>query len=159
MESDIIIVRIEGDHFYSTLRFLNGNLDYYYIESELNNEKIEIIGADISFGIDFYYYMEENDKEKTKESIDFETPENKDLLAKFNETMMIRYRDKILKRQIDENDAKQMNLVLLDYLDKITKRGIFGLTEKIRMILKNESVRVDFEKPEIIKLDIDDGNK
>jgi len=159
VQTDIIIVRIEGEHLYSALRFLDGNLDYYYIEYELNNERIEIIGADIGFGVDFYYYMDENDKEKTKESIDFETPENKDLLAKFNKTAMTEYRDKVLKRQIGENDTKQMLLVLLDYLDEITKGGIFGLTEKIRRIVKNESVRVNFEKPEIIKLNISEDNK
>jgi len=101
-------------------------------------------------GVDRYYYIDENDKEQTREIIDFEFPEDKDLLAKFNETTMKRYEKKIAKRQISESEAKELLIELLDYINSLTKGGLLGLTEKVKSAVKSENVKVGFHKREVV---------
>jgi len=143
---DEVILEIEGSSFYAALDFIDNHFVGYSIEYNKDGENFIINGANVGMGIDRYYYIDENDKEQTREMIDFETPKDKDLLAKFNETTMKRYEEKIAKRQISENEAKQLLLELLDYIDKVTKEGAISLTKKVRSLV--ESVKVEFRRPE-----------
>jgi len=143
-----VILEIDGSDFHAALDFIDNRLFGYSIEYNKDGENFIINGADIGMGIDRYYYMDENDKEQTKEIIDFETPEDKDLLAKFNETTMKKYEEKISKRQITESEAKQLLLEFLDYLNSLTKGGLLGLTEKVKSTLKSENIKVEFRRPE-----------
>mgnify|MGYP001772588832 CR=1 FL=1 len=147
---DKVILDIEGSSFSASLTFLNSRLIAFFINYYNKDENFTIDGSESTIGADRYYYIDENDKEQTKEIIDFETPEDKDLLAKFNEEIMRQYREKIAKRQITESEAKQLLLELLDYIDNITKGGIVGLTEKVRSVIRSENVKIEFSRPEII---------
>jgi len=147
---DEIVLEIDGSSFSAALDFVNNRLIGYFIEYNRDGENFIINGADIGMEIDRYYYIDENDKEQTKEMIDFETPEDKDLLAKFNETIMKRYEEKIAKRKITESEAKQLFLELLDYLNSLTKGGLLGLTEKVKSVVKSENVKVKFHKREVV---------
>jgi len=149
-DADEIVLNIEGSSFSVALDFVNNRLIGYFIEYNKDGEKFIIDGANIGIGVDRYYYIDENDKEQTKEIIDFEFPENKDLLAKFNETIMKRYEKKIEKREISENEAKEFLIELLDYINSLTKGGLLGLTEKVKGAVKSENVKVRFHKREVV---------
>ena len=148
---DEIVLDIEGSSFSVALDFVNNRLIGYFIEYNKDGENFIIDGADIGMGVDRYYYIDENDKERTKETIDFEFPEDKDLLAKFNEKIMKKYEDKIAKRQISEDEAKELLIELLDYINyTLAKGGLLGLTEKVKSALKSENVKVGFHKREVV---------
>ena len=148
---DEIVLEIDGSSFSAALDFVNNRLIGYFIKYNKDGENFIINGADIGMGIDRYYYIDENDKEQTKEIIDFETPEDKDLLAKFNETVMKKYEEKIAKRQISESEAKEFLLELLDYINyTLTKGGLLGLTEKVKSVVKSENAKVEFHKREVV---------
>jgi len=147
---DEIVLEIDGSSFSAALDFINNRLAGYFIKYNKDGESFTINGDNFAMGIDRYYYMDENDKEQTKELIDFETPEDKDLLAKFNETTMKRYEEKIAKRQISENEAKEFLLEVLDYLNTLTRGGLLGLTEKVKNAVKSENVKVGFHKRKVV---------
>ena len=144
-----VIIEISGSSFSATLSFSDNHLIGYFIEYNGDGENFTINGANLGITINRYYYIDESDKEKTVERVDFETPEDKDLLAKFNETLMEKFKEKIAKRQISEVEARQFLLELLNYInDKITKGGITSLIEKVKSAVKNENVKVEFRKPD-----------
>jgi len=147
---DEIVLEIDSSSFSAALDFINNSLAGYFIKYNKDGENFTINGDNFGMGIDRYYYIDESDKEQTKEMSDFEAPEDKDLLAKFNETIMKRYEEKIAKRQISESDAKELFLELLDYLNSLTKGGLLGLTEKVKSAVKSENVKVKFHKREVV---------
>jgi len=145
-KNDWVILEIDGHNFSAILNISDGQLISFSIEYSEDGDSFTIDGAVVGITIDRYYYMDEGDKEKTVEKIDFEIPEDKDLLEKFNDTIMKQYKGKIAKREINESEAKQLLLELLDYIDKVTKEGAIGLTKKVRGSI--ESVKVEFRRPE-----------
>jgi len=149
-EVDEIVLEINGSSYSAALDFINNRLAGYFIKYNKDGESFIIDGDNFAMSIDRYYYMDENDKEQTKEIIDFEAPEDKDLLVNFNETIVKRYKEKIAKRQISENEAKEFLLELLDYLNTLTKGGLLGLTEKVKGAVKSENVKVEFHKREVV---------
>jgi len=145
-KNDWVILEIDCHSFSAILNISDGQLISFSIEYSEDGDSFTVDGADVGITIDRYYYMDEDDKEKTEEKVDFEIPEDKDLLEKFNETIMKQYKEKIAKREINESEAKQLLLDLLDYIDKVTKEGAISLTEKVRNSVKN--IKVEFRRPE-----------
>jgi len=146
-----VIIKIGGSSFTATLSFSDNHLIGYFIEYDEDGESLTINGANLGVEINRYYYIDENDKEQTVEKVDFETPEDKDLLAKFNETIMEQFKEEILKGQFSEVEARQFLLELLNYInDKITKGGVLGLIEKVRNAVKSENIKVEFHQREEI---------
>jgi len=143
---DWVVLEINGHNFSAILNISDGQLISFSIEYNEDGENFTINGADIGITVDRYYYMDEDDKEKTVEKINFDIPEDKELLEKFNEAIMKQYKEKIAKREISESEAKQMLLELLDYIDKVTKEGVISFTEKVRSSAKN--IKVEFRRPE-----------
>jgi len=141
-----VVLEIDCHSFSALLNISDGQLISFSIDYNSHEDNFTINGADVGIAIDRYYYMDENDKEQTVEKIDFDIPEDKDLLEKFNETIMKQYKEKIAKREISESEAKQLLLDLLDYIDKVTKEGAISLTEKVRNSIKN--IKVEFRRPE-----------
>jgi len=146
MRENWVILEIDAYNFSALLNLSDGKLISFSIEYNEDGDSFTIDGADVEITIDRYYYMDGNDKEKTVEKIDFEIPEDKDLLEKFNEKIMKQYKEKIAKREINESEAKHLLLGLLDYIDKVTKEGAISLTEKVRNSVKN--IKVEFRRPE-----------
>mgnify|MGYP001772666189 CR=1 FL=1 len=155
-ENDLVVLAIESGSLCISLNFYNGDLYFYSINYRTTEEYLNIIGTDTSISVEREYYIDKEDKEKTVERINFEIQEDKDLLKRFNDTIMIRHKEKIMKRQITGNEVKQLLLVLLDYIDELTKKGLPGLTEKVRNVVKSESIKFEYKRPEIITLE---GNK
>ena len=121
-----VVLKIDGSSFSATLNFSNGKLISFSIDYNAEGEKFTINGADIVISIGNYHYV----------------PEKKDLLGKFNDIIMEQYKEKIAK--INENEAKQFLLELLNYIYKETNGGANELIEKAKNAVKSENVKVEF---------------
>ena len=93
--------KIDGSSFSADLSFSNDKLVSFSIEYNGDEGKFTINGADIVISIGNYHYI----------------PEKKDLLEEFNETIIEKFKEKIAKREINEIEAKQLLLDLLDYIN------------------------------------------
>lgn len=148
IEIDYVVLKIESKSISATLEFIENELVGYSIYYEGDKEKIDISGANVDMIIFHFYYIDKNDKEQTVQRCEFDTPEDKDLLAKFNRKILKQYEEKIAKRQISENEARELLVKLLDYIDKLTKGGVSILIKKVKNAVKSENIRVGFHRPE-----------
>jgi len=128
MGEEQLVLRIDGNTFSANLDFSNEKLISFYIDYKGEGGNFTINGADIVVTIGNYHYI----------------PEKKDLLKDFNEATVEKFREKITKRDIDESEAKQLLLELLDYINNATKGVVADLIEKVKNTVKSESVRVKF---------------
>ena len=159
-EIDEVVLRVHGNSFSVILDFRDGRLVMYFIEYTDERDDFVITGANVGMGIDRSYYIDEEDEDEVTERVMFDTPVNKDLLAKFNKTVMEKYREKVTKRQINESDARQLLSEVLNYVGNVlTRRGAIGLTEKVKEALNNENIKVEYPKPEEIWDTIDVNNE
>ena len=126
----MVVLKIYGSSFSANLNFSNDKLVSFYIDYRGESEKFTINGADIVISIGNYHY----------------TPEKKDALEKFNETIMERYKEKIAEWEINESEAKQLLIDLLDYINSVTKGK--ELIEKVKSAVKSENVKVRFSSSE-----------
>ena len=147
-KNDWVVLEIDSHSFSAILNLSDGQLISFSVDFDEDGDNFTINGAGVGIAIDRYYYMDEDDKEKTVEKIDFDIPEDKDLLEKFNKTIMKQYKEKIAKREIRESEAKQLLLELLDYINNVTKGGAIGLIEKVESAVKSENIKVEFRRPE-----------
>mgnify|MGYP001772539835 CR=1 FL=1 len=155
-----VVLRVNGNSFSLILDFIDGRLVSHSIEYNDGRDDFFIAGANVGMGMNRSYYIDEEDKEKVTEWIEFNTPVDKDLLAKFNETVVIKYNEKVMKRQISESDARQLLSEFLDYIGNVvTRGGVYGLTEKVKKALYSENIKVEYPKPEEIWVIIDAKNK
>ena len=151
-EKSEVVLDICGNSFSAILDFINGRLVMYFIEYEEEDDKFIITGNTIKMKIDRSYYIDKEDEENdfdVTESTELDTPVDNDLLEKFNETVIIKYKERVTKRQINESDARQLLSEFLDYIGNvITRGGAIGLAEKVKRALNNENIKVEFPKPE-----------
>lgn len=122
------VLKIYGSSFSANLSFSNDKLATFSIEYNIESGKLTISGADIVISIGNYHYM----------------PEKKDILRGFNETVMEKYKEKITRWEINESEAKQLLLDLLDYVNGITKGEAADLIENVKSAVKGENVEVRF---------------
>ena len=148
IEIDEVFLKIESKSISASLDFIENELVGYSIYYEGDKEKIDIGGANVGMGVYHFYYIDKNDKEQTVQRSEFDTPKDKDLLAKFNRKMLKQYEEKIVKRQISENEARELLVKLLDYIDYLTKGGVSILIKKVKNAVKSENIRVGFHRPE-----------
>lgn len=121
-----LALKIYGSSFSASLNFSNEKLISFSIEYN-EKEKFTISGADIVISIGNYHYV----------------AERKDLLSDFNKTVIEKYKEKIKGWEVNENEAKQLLLDLLDYISRVTKEGT-DLIEKVKSAVKSENVKVKF---------------
>ena len=123
-----LVLKIYGSSFSANLSFSNDKLTTFSIDYNVESGKFTISGADIVISIGNYHYM----------------PEKKEILSDFNETVMEKYKEKITVWKINESEAKQLLLDLLDYINGLTKGEANELIEKVKNAVKSENVEVKF---------------
>lgn len=122
------VLEIYGCSFSAMLNFLDDKLISFYIEYKGVDGNFTINGSDIVVSVGHYNYI----------------PEKKDLLKDFNETVITQYKEKIMKGEISEDEARQLLLDLLDYINRITKGKAADLIEKVRVTAEIENIRIEF---------------
>ena len=148
IEIDEVVLKIESNNISAILDFIDNKLVSYSIYYEGEREEIDINGANVGMEVYHFYYIDKNDKEQTVQKSEINTPKDKDLLAKFNINIQKQYEEKTEKRQISENETRELLLELLDYIDKLTKRGVSNLIKKVKNSIESENIRVEFHRPE-----------
>jgi len=144
------ITTFNGSNFSVSLYFLKNNLVRYYIKYDEEEENFVIDGNSSIIKIERQYCINKVRKCQMKEIIKFESSEEKDLLTEFNENVMSKYNNKIMKKQISEEESKELLFGLLDYLIFLSKREITNLVEKIKESIKNDEIKVVFHEYEVI---------